>query len=992
MKSLKLHVTLVLTVLMLTRIYSIGQTTLLWSETAGTSVSAQKSFVATDLLGNIYMASSVNGTYGLDWKVSSWRPDSLLRWTYTYNGSGNQDDVPAAIVVDSAFCVYVAGTTKSSGSKDIRVIKLDSAGNLKWGTNYNRTGSAHDVGTGLAVVGNKLWVSGHSQQSSSNYDYTLLKYDTAGTLSWSRHANGSASGDDYTTSLAVRSNGDAYVTGSAVVVATGSVRDIMTLRYTTDGTLQWTKYYGGTSGQHDYGNAVKVDASGNILVTGQTFAAANNSDLVLIKYTSGGTQSWVATYSGTGKKHDAGNALIVGSDGYYYVTGFTQTTGGTNNYVTIRYNSSGSVSWAQTYDGPGASDDEACAILEDGSDIVVTGKSTGSGTGLDVCTISMVKTSGTVNWTVRVDESGSSGDWGYSLARDEMGNVCVVGISQVSGTSFVNIIFKFNQVSKNNVAITSHLEMLGKGVLGIASDTTSKRILYDMVNLVADSFYQANLSLYLAACDQQSTNTRSLIRAALVSNNGMASGYAWEKILEKRIYYCRWKMPSMIFVPGFETFTRNGFISTNSAVAFSWGQLDFPITSLPSHGSLYESNFLSIPTLTVIALPPAWWHKNVPIFRRCTATKPNIFSHTCAPCSANPTPDGLPIGDTCGTATMSHEVGIYVGYNYHGTCGIAPVQFEQCLTVSDLPPEIDDIYFAMLYALPYCPFYERIGDLDYLKIKKIQHPIYDVDSNLFASGLVFCSEHMFFNDFHGITSLTNLYTERYALGWGGIYKVFRPGANQRPLYFTLPYTKYLRYVQGPDMNFYYGQNHFGNLQFCTGTVEETQEDYFIGPCEICNQTETSFGLTQNQAADQLVTTDIQTISNFWSDNAITVVFTNLASLNSNNVHTFYASGSPTPCNAASYSPDSLLSSSVLFSDGTYEVQEKFMGNVTFPAGTSLLIHVRAKYLNGESIDECRVVTLATGQNGVAATGIEIRGNIADYSPTVNNYQVDIYLM
>jgi hypothetical protein len=995
MKPLKLLIPLMVIVMAMMTISSRGQTTLLWSETAGTAASGQKSFVTTDLVGNIYMASSVNGTYGLDWKVSSWRADSVSRWTYTYNGGGNNDDIPAAIVVDSAFNIYVAGTIKSSGSNDIRVIKLDSAGNLKWGTNYNRTGSAHDVGTGLAVVGNKLWVSGHSQQSTSNYDYTLLKYDTSGTLNWSRHADGPASGDDYTTALAVRSNGDAYITGNAVVVTTGSVRDIMTLRYTTDGTLQWTKYYGGTSGQHDYGNDVEIDASGNILVAGQTFASGTNSDFVLIKYTSGGTQSWAATYGGSAKKHDAANALMVGADGYYYVTGFTQISNGTSNYGTIRYNSSGTVSWAQTYNGPGSGDDEACAIIEDGNDIVITGKSTGSGTGLDVCTISMVKSSGNVNWTMRINESGSTGDWGWSLCRDEMGNVMVGGMAQMTSSSFVNLLFKINQSVKNATAIRDHLQIIANGVLAIVSDTTSKRILYDIANLCVDSFHKAVLSRYLIKCDQQSANTRTLIRNGIASSSGWSSAFHWEKILDRRIYIGHARRPAMIYIPGFETFTRSGFISGTPAVAFSHGETDYPIYDVPDENPLYESDLLSTATMTLVAQPAIWWHKYAPCIRLCYAYIPDDIQYRCNVCGSTPPVGPLPTGSFCTSSCMIHELGIRLGYDFDYDCSNVPPAPEICLDVDDInhQPNINNPIFAHLQAIPGYNFYELLGTGSNQTVRKIPYPIYDVDNNMFGVSMTLCPADglnwyaLDFNDYHGPAA----YLEDFAIGWGGVYKISRPGVNMQPVYFSFPFTQFLRYDQGPDINIYYGGDDA--LNTCANGTKEIEQQYFLACCDFCTTTETTFGLSTSQAREVLATTDYSTISSFWSDNAVTVAFNDNANpVDPGSVATFYASSGPTPCSPASYSPVSMtpICTMDVLSDGRYEIRKDFVGSASYASGTNLLIHVRAQFSNGEAIDGCQTVTISG--NTVTNVCVEFRGGINNYSSTSTSYKVDIYLM
>ena len=972
----------------------LAQTSLLWSESAGTSASSQKSFVATDLLGNIYMASSVNGTYGLDWKVSSWRPDSMSRWTYTYNGAGNQDDIPAAIFVDSSFSVFVAGTIKASGSNDIRVIKLDSAGNLKWGTNYNRTGSAQDVATGLAVSGNKLWVCGYSQQSTSNYDYTLLKYDTAGALSWSRHANGSGNGDDYCTAFAVKSSGDAFITGDAVTNATGSPRDMMTLRYLNDGTLSWTKYYGNTIGQHDYGKAIGINASGDIIIGGQSFVTTSNSNLITIKYSaSNGTQAWASSYAGAYGGHDAGVALVIDPDNYFYITCFTQTGISNYDYVTIKYKGNDQLTWAQTYNGPGNGIDEACAIIHDGDDVVITGKSTGSGTGFDVCTISMMKSSGSVNWSLRVDEIGSMGDYGIALARDEMGNISVSARSQTGSTSFLNLTLKINQSVKNAAAIRMHMEMLADGVLSLVSDTASKRILFDAANLCVDSFHKVFLGKYLLSCDQQSVNARTLVRSSISSTYGLPSSMPWEKILDRRVYSGSVRKPPMIYIPGFETFTRSGFINNMCEAAFAHGEADYPIYDVPSNNPLYETDLITTPTLTLIAQPAPWWHKYAPFLRFCYASLNTTISGQCNVCSGFIPADGLP-ADPTPPGCQQHELGIRLGMDYAFDASNIPNP-DGCIYLENLSGNpILNPHFGMLTALPGYHFYERTGTVSYMTVKKIPYPIFDVNGQQFGVSMTLCEndadpQEIDFNDYHG-TAASN-YTEDYAIGWGGIYKVTHPGINTRPVYFAFPFAKYLRYGQGPDINIYYSLHDAGQL--CGNGKYEVGEEFFTGCCDFCITTEASYGISANQARDILVTTDYSTISSYWLDNAVTVAFHGLNQVQSMNHSTFYAVSGPTPCSPASYYfPLSLpapLCEMNLLSDGRYEILDALTASCN--PGDDLLIHVLARFSNGESIDQCQTVTLG-GSGTISHMSVEFRGGINDYSATQTNYRVAVYLL
>jgi hypothetical protein len=70
-----------------------------------------------------------------------------------------------------------------------------------------------------------------------------------------------------------------------------------------------------------------------------------------------------------------------------YVSGFV-ASGGTSDFVTIKYDTTGVEQWVQLYNGPGNSYDGIYVIAVDSNrDVLVTGYSTGVGTDYDYTTI-----------------------------------------------------------------------------------------------------------------------------------------------------------------------------------------------------------------------------------------------------------------------------------------------------------------------------------------------------------------------------------------------------------------------------------------------------------------------------------------------------------------------------------------------------------------------------------------------------------------------------
>ena len=85
--------------------------------------------------------------------------------------------------------------------------------------------------------------------------------------------------------------------------------------------------YSGPGGEGE-GNAIAVDAAGNVYVTGGV-AMYQGPAYATIKYDSAGHQQWVATYG-----YGVATAIAVDRSGNVYVTGYS---GGV--YTTIKYNS-----------------------------------------------------------------------------------------------------------------------------------------------------------------------------------------------------------------------------------------------------------------------------------------------------------------------------------------------------------------------------------------------------------------------------------------------------------------------------------------------------------------------------------------------------------------------------------------------------------------------------------------------------------------------------
>ncbi len=365
-------------------------------------------------------------------------------WVRTYNGPGNNTDNASAIAVDRTGNVYVTGPSYGSGTDyDYTTIKYNSLGDSVWVRRYNGPGNGDDHVYAMALdnAGN-VYVTGASYGSGTNHDYATIKYNSAGDTVWVRRYHGPTNGESFAYAIAVDTAGNTYVTG--MDVGTGSGADYVTIKYNANGDTVWLRRYNGPANNTDGASAIAVDRTGNVYVTGSSRSATAFDDYATIKYNSNGVQQWVARYNGAGNDADEAKAIAVDRQGNVYVTGYSYSSGANNDYLTIKYNSSGDTTWVRQFNGSGNSADYAYAIaVDESSNVCVTGGSYGSGTSLDITTVKYNST-GVQEWLTRYNGSGNGSDVAYAMVLDNANNIYVTGTTYSTGTTADFATIKYN--------------------------------------------------------------------------------------------------------------------------------------------------------------------------------------------------------------------------------------------------------------------------------------------------------------------------------------------------------------------------------------------------------------------------------------------------------------------------------------------------------------------------------------------------------------------
>ena len=348
-------------------------------------------------------------------------------WVARYNGPGNLEDVARPIAVDQSGNAYVTGYSEDPvNGLDYLTIKYDSTGQQQWVTRYDGPAHDWDMPEAIAVdLSGNVYVTGESIGGAGHYGFATIKYNSAGQRQWIARYKGKAAGDDFAFALAVDSAGNVYVTGESFSSPFEAV--MVTVKYNSGGQQQWVA-------RNDQpgigaGHAIAIGVAGDAYVTGFNNGTGTN-DYVTIGYDSAGQQQWIARYDGPGQDSDIAEAIALDQSGNVYVTGLSVGSAGDYDYATIKYDSAGQQQWVARYDGPGHDWDLAVDIAVDqSSNIFLTGESIGTALpDYDYATIKY-DSAGQQQWVSRYNGTSNGDDEATALALDGGGNVYVTGAS-----------------------------------------------------------------------------------------------------------------------------------------------------------------------------------------------------------------------------------------------------------------------------------------------------------------------------------------------------------------------------------------------------------------------------------------------------------------------------------------------------------------------------------------------------------------------------------
>ncbi len=299
---------------------------------------------------------------------------------------------------------------------------------LQWASRYNGGGNSLDWSYAIAIdpAGNVV-VTGYSTGAGTGKDYKTIKYDQAGAILWEASFNGPINGGDYSNALTIDATGNVYVTGR---VDYGTSSDMVTIKYNSQGVQQWLARYMGASNLSDEGKTIKVDGSGNVYVGGRTTSSVTGIDCITVKYNPDGSEAWVKTYTASGSNEDYVVSLDVDNAGNVYSGGCSVGATSGQDLVVIKYNSAGNEEWVKRQNGAGNGGDALVSlkISPDGGIVAAGYVYNGPVQSHNTYTIKYDE-NGSILWQQEYNGLGSKIDFATAMTIDNNNNIYLTGLT-----------------------------------------------------------------------------------------------------------------------------------------------------------------------------------------------------------------------------------------------------------------------------------------------------------------------------------------------------------------------------------------------------------------------------------------------------------------------------------------------------------------------------------------------------------------------------------
>jgi hypothetical protein len=345
--------------------------------------------IACDKVGNVYVAGTLNPDgMDRDWLLLKYNANGALVWSRTcvegswaggvavdktgnvviagtaastgsyavgvgavkYNAAGDQVwaspaiwDPPLtpapdshyvrAIALDPSGNVYLASELRVAGGDEAVTVKISASGAVRWGSVYQPRHGTEAYSWGIVVSATRAVVCGGTEGAEDDAFIVSYRTDTGAEAAWYESAQGDGQGV-FLANVALDGAGNVYVAGERWQLPSGwGYAYIQKLKPSL--AVTWAKSY--TRGNYAWARDIRRDGDGNLYIAAGFNSDAERNDFLTMKYTSSGVRKWVKAWGGAAHGDDAVREMALGTDGSVFACGYTTATTGFWQLALLKY-------------------------------------------------------------------------------------------------------------------------------------------------------------------------------------------------------------------------------------------------------------------------------------------------------------------------------------------------------------------------------------------------------------------------------------------------------------------------------------------------------------------------------------------------------------------------------------------------------------------------------------------------------------------------------
>jgi len=357
-----------------------GQPTAVWNKTYGGSHAEEGQAIVSTADGGFVTAGYATQEGSRDGQLIKVDSDGTIAWSHTYGGSSDQRAYDVATTADGGY--VIAGVTQPNnpqddGKADMWLVKVDESGHEVWTRTYGGQQSDYAYSVTTTADGGYALAGWTNSSGAGSKDVWLVKVDSAGHKEFDRTYGGQ--NVDKGQAIVQTDSGGYAIAGWTNSSGAGS-DDMLLVRTTSTGEKQWSNTYGGSMNEGVFRHGLTATNDGGFALAGWTESySIGFDDMWLVKVDESGSKQWSEAYGRS--LNDVATSVIQTPDGGYALSGYTRTYDG-DNYDSwlIKTNATGGEQWNKTVGG-GQVDVGTDLTRANGGNYVVSGYTNSAGSG-----------------------------------------------------------------------------------------------------------------------------------------------------------------------------------------------------------------------------------------------------------------------------------------------------------------------------------------------------------------------------------------------------------------------------------------------------------------------------------------------------------------------------------------------------------------------------------------------------------------------------------